>query len=109
MNSREKTPAEQLDQSLVRFTTPDKHSGANAVASGVLDRHSMSHVFGRETEGSGDAARTQVLQADETNAHDGMPIPLVNLQRRRQKALDYVSIRPEVQEHAAGDHALDQW
>jgi hypothetical protein len=45
MNSGEETPAEQFDQSLVRFTTPDEHSGANAVASGVLDRHSMSHVF----------------------------------------------------------------
>src|SRR5689334_23127543 len=64
MNSGEKTPSQQLDQSLVRFTTPDKHSRATAVASGVSDRHPMSHVFGRETEGAGNTVRSQVLQSD---------------------------------------------
>jgi len=61
MNSRKKASAEQLDQSLVRFTSPDKHSGAHAIATGVSDRYSMSHIFGRETEGPGDAMRSQVL------------------------------------------------
>jgi hypothetical protein len=32
----------------------------------------------------------------------------VDFQRRRQKALHKVGVRPEIQKHAAGDHALDQ-
>src|SRR5215472_5420481 len=78
MNPRKKPPPEQLHQSLVRFTTPDKHSQANAVAGGVSDRHSMSHIFGRETEGAGNAVRSQVLHSDQTNAHDGVPVLSVN-------------------------------
>jgi len=33
---------------------------------------------------------------------------LVDLKRRGQKALHYDRVRPKVQQHAAGDHALDQ-
>jgi hypothetical protein len=64
VHSWEKASSEQLNQSLVSFTTPDKHSGAVAIATGVSDRYSMSHVFGRETEGAGDALGSQVLQSD---------------------------------------------
>ena len=108
MNPREKAPAQQLDQSPVGFTTPDKHARANAIASGVFDGHSMSHIFARETERAGDAARPQVLQADQTNANNRMPMPLVDSQRRRQETLHDLGIRPEVQQHAPGDHAFDQ-
>ena len=64
MHTGEKASSEQLDQSLVRFTTPDKNSGADAIATGVSDRYSMSHVFRRETDGAGEALRSQVFQSD---------------------------------------------
>jgi hypothetical protein len=108
MHSGKKASSEQLNQFLVRFATPDKHSGAHTVSTGVSDRYAMSHVFGRETKSAGNASRSQVLQPDQANAHDGVPMLSIDLQRRRQKALYDVCVRPEVQKYAAGDHALDQ-
>jgi hypothetical protein len=64
MHSGKEAPSEEFDESLVRFTTPDKYAGADSVAGGVPDGDSMSHVFGRKTEGTGDALRPQVLQSD---------------------------------------------
>src|SRR3984893_6256445 len=105
--ARKQTSAEQLDQSLVRFTTPNEHAGAHAIAIRELDGDSMSHVFGRETEGTGNAIRTQVFQSDKANAHDGISLLLIDSQGLGQKALHYFGISPEVEQHAAGDHALD--
>ncbi len=54
----EETATEQLDQSSGPFSTPDEYSGTKAVGRGVLDRHSMSHVFGRETERARNTVRS---------------------------------------------------
>jgi hypothetical protein len=64
MHSGEKAPSEQFDQSLVCLTTPDEYSGAYAIGTGILDRYSMSHVFGPETQGTRHAARAQAFQPD---------------------------------------------
>jgi hypothetical protein len=96
MHSGKEASSEQLDQSLVRFTTPDKHSGADAIAAGLTDGNSMSHVFRRETEGAGDALRSKVLQSDQANAQDVVPTLLLDLQRRGQKALHNLRLRTEV-------------
>ena len=45
MHSREKASPKQLDQSLIRFTTPNKHTGADAFATGISDRYSMRPCF----------------------------------------------------------------
>ena len=64
MDSGKKPSAEQLDQSLVCFTTPDEHAGAHAIAIRELDGDSMRHVFGLEAKGGRNAIRMQLFQPD---------------------------------------------
>src|SRR5215467_10005017 len=45
MHTREETPAEQLNHSLVGLPPPDENTGTHTVVRGVQYRYSMCHVF----------------------------------------------------------------
>jgi hypothetical protein len=52
--------------------------------------------------------RAKVLPSDQADANDGVSVLFFDFKRSGQEALDYVGVGAKVQEHAAGDYALDQ-
>jgi hypothetical protein len=109
MLARKKPPSGEMIPERPGVPPRDVNPFVRPIAVVPHDRHAMRRVLAREPEHPREPLRTDVLESNQADSYDGVPIVQLRLERRRQLTLNDVSVGTKIHQQPSSDHAVNFW